>query len=169
LYENVSGLVVTLSLPLYSSTTGKLWGVAGIDITLGDLVTPVNGMRFGNHGYGFLMDTSSGSALSHPMMPATSNDNPPIFHLTDLESNSDFRGKVCGCACYICLECYHHTGHTEEADLNLTRSFVYLQPNSDLRNHVLPHVLPLTIYNVWPAVPVFDGVKTMQYVGDDRS
>ena len=46
------GLVVTLSLPLYDEETKKLWGVAGIDITLSDMIMPVKGMRYGNHGYG---------------------------------------------------------------------------------------------------------------------
>ena len=31
---------------------GKLWGVAGIDITLSDMIMPIKGMRYGNHGYG---------------------------------------------------------------------------------------------------------------------
>ena len=63
------GLVVTLSLPLYDEETNKLWGVAGIDVALSDMVMPVKGMRYGNHGYGFLIDTRSGTALSHPLIP----------------------------------------------------------------------------------------------------
>ena len=36
----------------YDEAVGKLWGVAGIDITLSDMIMPIKGMRYGNHGYG---------------------------------------------------------------------------------------------------------------------
>ena len=49
------GLVVTLSLPLYDEETKKLWGVAGIDVTLSDMIMPIKGMRYGNHGYGEIL------------------------------------------------------------------------------------------------------------------
>ena len=57
------GLVVTLSLPLYDEEEGKLWGVAGIDITLSDMIMPVKGMRYGDHGYGEIPGTTRGRLL----------------------------------------------------------------------------------------------------------
>ena len=57
------GLVVTLSLPLYDEETKKLWGVAGIDITLSDMIMPVKGMRYGNHGYGEIPGPTRGRLL----------------------------------------------------------------------------------------------------------
>ena len=57
------GLVVTLSLPLYDEETKKLWGVAGIDITLSDMIMPVKGMRYGNHGYGAIPGPTRGRLL----------------------------------------------------------------------------------------------------------
>ena len=87
------GMVVTISIPLYTSA-GKLWGVAGVDISMGDLVLPVKGTRYGMQGYSFLMDTSRGSALSHPLVPSLAGKSPPIFFAVDLESNKDFKNSV---------------------------------------------------------------------------
>jgi len=87
------GLVVTISIPLYDQA-GKLWGVAGVDVSMGDLVLPVKGMRYGMQGYSFLMDTSRGSALSHPLVPSSSGESQPVFYVDDLESNRDFKESV---------------------------------------------------------------------------
>ena len=87
------GLVVTISIPLYDGS-GKLWGVAGVDISMGDLVLPVKGMRYGVQGYSFLMDTSRGSALAHPLVPSSTGENQPVFYVEDLESNRDFKESV---------------------------------------------------------------------------
>ena len=87
------GLVVTISIPLYDQA-GKLWGVAGVDVSMGDLVLPVKGMRYGMQGYSFLMDTSRGSALSHPLVPSSTGESQPVFYAEDLESNRDFRESV---------------------------------------------------------------------------
>ena len=43
---------------------------------------------------GFLMDTTSGAALFHPLVPESTDGNQPVFRMEDLEANADFQTKV---------------------------------------------------------------------------
>jgi len=40
------------------------------------------------------MDTTSGAALFHPLIPESTTGNSPVFRMEDLEANTDFRTKV---------------------------------------------------------------------------
>ncbi|XP_065835890.1 VWFA and cache domain-containing protein 1-like isoform X3 [Oscarella lobularis] len=75
------GLVLTISVPVYSTQNGKrgLAGVIGIDIALADLVSDITFFKRGELSYAFIID-SSGVTLTHPLLPVPTNvKEPPTY------------------------------------------------------------------------------------------
>ena len=61
---NTGGMVLTISTPVYNST-GKLLGVAGMDIALDDIVNTVSQYKIGESGFVALL-SSDGMFIYHP-------------------------------------------------------------------------------------------------------
>ncbi|XP_065835518.1 VWFA and cache domain-containing protein 1-like [Oscarella lobularis] len=82
------GLVLTISVPVYSTQNGKrgLAGVVAIDIALADLVSDVTYFKRGELSYAFIID-SSGVTLTHPLLPVPTNvrEVPTYIDISTLE------------------------------------------------------------------------------------
>ncbi|XP_065835892.1 VWFA and cache domain-containing protein 1-like isoform X2 [Oscarella lobularis] len=82
------GLVLTISVPVYSTQNGKrgLAGVMAIDIALADLVSDITFFRRDEVSYAFIID-SSGVTLTHPLLPVPTNvkEAPTYIDILTLE------------------------------------------------------------------------------------
>ena len=85
------GLVTTAAVQVLSSTTGKPLGVAGVDLSMDDLMADVNYLNLGDFSYGFLID-GKGRAMSHPLLPNPAEyEKAPVFvDISQLEPASEF-------------------------------------------------------------------------------
>jgi len=70
---NTGGLIITVAAPVKSST-GKLLGVAGIDVSLVDLSKMITSYTVMGKGYGFLVD-KKGNFIAHPKQDLVMKEN----------------------------------------------------------------------------------------------
>lgn len=62
------GLVVTVTLPVFSPTSGAFIGVVGVDISVTDLMADAAFFKKGQNSYAFVID-KYGNTLTHPLIP----------------------------------------------------------------------------------------------------
>jgi len=70
---NTGGLIITVAAPVRSSS-GKLLGVAGIDVSLQDLSKMITSYTILGKGYGFLID-QKGNFIAHPKPELVAKEN----------------------------------------------------------------------------------------------
>ena len=84
------GLVVTVSLPVYDGTT--FIGVAGVDISMADLMEDVAFLKEGSGSlsYAFVIDSLK-HTLVHPLVPQPQDvtDDPVFVDISHLEYDKD--------------------------------------------------------------------------------
>ena len=87
------GLVVTAAMPVFEGSTLK--GVAGIDLTLTDLVSQVTFFNAGQYSFSFVVDVK-GRVLTHPLLPAPDEGSADaiIVDISRLEPDADFSTHV---------------------------------------------------------------------------
>ena len=84
------GMVVTVSLPVFHQNT--FVGVAGIDISLADLLEAATFLQEGgaSQSYAFVIDKQR-QTMVHPLIPQPQEvtEDPVFVHISNLEFNSD--------------------------------------------------------------------------------
>ncbi|KAK3730520.1 hypothetical protein QZH41_005735 [Actinostola sp. cb2023] len=91
-YVDAWGLGVLITVAMPCTRDGLLKGVAGIDITMPDLLSEIQYFnQAGPNSYAFIAH-QNGNVLSHPLMPApeTVTKDPSLIHILSLERANGF-------------------------------------------------------------------------------